>query len=888
MNNSDNENLIENFEDDQQVYTNQPATLDFNLERQGQVPQQHRFSSTKFRERLSSIDPLEWAKNIKMPENNYYTYPCNYDLAELHRQCHYIQPDQDFLDKTQATECPCCNKQLNRKRINFLTVNMWQLLVEDYGIAAPLYFTFLKFQMILFIIIFCVYGIFFITEVNWVCSDTKNNICLTDPHLIQEYEDACELNTIYMFVAIDPFLSQIKCSSEIDIQNGGSGFKWVYVQIAAFIIFLMNILLPLEYEIIIRYKQIKYWDKEPTNHVTENKKSVYVRHLPYKMTAEEISQTICKAIAMNNFDQVAKKSVLFEHKNSIQELVYIYDIHEINEMNIDRENSLLDFMITLEQMRELKETGMITTYSDKQIKTYKSFNLEILDNLFKQQLKDIMFKTQKIKSYLKNGLPYTNKVIIKFETKEQRDAAYLHYRKKWYQNLLIRYEVMKEQNRLKKLQNNQVADITSLYSDSRTVSVDDLQIQSQPVQQARVSVFNQNTQLAKQQYDYSNKYVEQVHYQIGVKRGFRINGIFWENLGMDTFKRLKFRLKAIFTAAIASCLLMGSFELIYFYQNNPNQVQRKSDGQLSTWEKILANCLAILVTFLSSYTTLTILGQMAKSRRSTFIEVEESIMHFFVIIQYFLIQFFPYIATFEIWGGQKKIVACYDLVTLSIHRIIFKQIFHTFHIRHTRFWLRKRKALKNFNPKRFFQGQLNQIMTPAFISQRGRQFNMLFILTTALCLIYICPVAVLFCLGFTIYIYFWDKYAITHNYQIDKRFTIELFSHQIKCYQIVVLPFSIYLFLRLFWRFDWIVYSVFSVGILMIIVIIFKKRIVKFIIFKIFRLRKKIPQTEFREQSFFRSYNKFFENLRIESLTDILVNLFRSSENESINKQSID
>lgn len=52
-------------------------------------------------------------------------------------------------------------------------------------------------------------------------------------------------------------------------------------------------------------------------------------------------------------------------------------------MNIDRENSLLDFMITLEQMRELKETGMITTYSDKQIKTYKSFNLEILDNLFK-------------------------------------------------------------------------------------------------------------------------------------------------------------------------------------------------------------------------------------------------------------------------------------------------------------------------------------------------------------------------------------------------------------------------------------------------------------------------------------------------------------------------
>lgn len=41
---------------------------------------------------------------------------------------------------------------------------------------------------------------------------------------------------------------------------------------------------------------------------------------------------------------------------------------------------------------------------------------------------------------------------------------------------------------------------------------------------------------------------------------------------------------------------------------------------------------------------------------------------------------------------------------------------------------------------------------------------MLFILTSGLCLIYICPIAVIFCLVFTIYIYFWDKYAITHNY----------------------------------------------------------------------------------------------------------------------------
>ncbi|CAD8174373.1 unnamed protein product [Paramecium octaurelia] len=881
MNNSDIEKLIENYEDDQQVEINEPVTLDFNQDRQGQVPQQHRFSSSKFRERLSSIDPMNWAKNIKMPENNYYTYPCSLEQAELHRQCHYIQPDQEFLDKTTATECPCCNKPLNRKRINFLTVNMWQLLVQDYGIAAPLYFTFLKFQMLIFVLIFCVYGIFFIYEVNSTCSNFKEQICLTDEDLIIEYKSACELNTIYMFVAMDPFLSQIECSAKIDMDNGGSGFKLTYIQIAAFLIFVINIMIPLQYEIIIRYKQIKYWDKEPVNHVTENKKSVYVRHLPYKMTSDEIQSTICKAIALNTFDEVAKKSVLFQAKNVIQELVYIYDIHEVNEMNIERENALLDFMITLEQLKELKETGTITTYSEKQAKTYRTFTNELLENLFKQQLNDIVYRTQKIKSYLKNGLPFTNKVIIKFETKEQREAAYLHYRKKWYQNLLIRYEVMKQQTKLKEMQKTQVAD-TQSYVDSRSVSVDDLQIQNQDTenQKARISLFNQNTYLAKQQFDYSNKYVEQIHYQMGVKRGFTINGIFWENLGMDTFKRLKFRLKAIFTAAIASFLLMGSFELIYFYQNNPNQKDKKSSGQLSTWEKLFANFLAILVTFLSSYTTLTILGQMAKSRRSTFIEVEESIMHFFVIIQYFLIQFFPYFATFEIWGGKHQIVACYDLVTLSLHRIIFKQVFHTFHIRHSRFWLRKRKALKNFTPKKFFQGQLNQIMTPAFLSQRGRQFNMLFILTTALCLIYICPVAVLFCLAFTIYIFFWDKYAITHNYQIDKRFTINLFSHQIKCYQIVVLPFSIYLFLRLFWRFSWVIYGSLSAGLVMIVIIIFKKPIVKFIIFKICGLKKKRPQVEYREQSFFKSYNKFFESLRIESLTQILVNSLKMNETE--------
>lgn len=105
------------------------------------------------------------------------------------------------------------SKPLNRKRINWFTINMWKLLVDEYGIAAPLYFTFLKFQMILFVVIFCVYGIFFIKEVHNTCNNFEKEICLTDPDLIIEYKSACDLNTIYMFVAMDPFLTQLECST---------------------------------------------------------------------------------------------------------------------------------------------------------------------------------------------------------------------------------------------------------------------------------------------------------------------------------------------------------------------------------------------------------------------------------------------------------------------------------------------------------------------------------------------------------------------------------------------------------------------------------------------------------------------------------------------------
>lgn len=57
-----------------------------------------------------------------------------------------------------------------------------------------------------------------------------------------------------------------------------------YVHFAAFAVLLANLMMPFFYEILIRYRQLQYWDSEPINHLHEDKKSVYVKHLPYKMT----------------------------------------------------------------------------------------------------------------------------------------------------------------------------------------------------------------------------------------------------------------------------------------------------------------------------------------------------------------------------------------------------------------------------------------------------------------------------------------------------------------------------------------------------------------------------------------------------------------------------
>ena len=56
----------------------------------------------------------------------------------------------------------------------------------------------------------------------------------------------------------------------------------------AFFVFILNICVPVIHEVVTYYHRIKYWDYEPTNHLKGYKRSVYVKHLPHKMTQQEI------------------------------------------------------------------------------------------------------------------------------------------------------------------------------------------------------------------------------------------------------------------------------------------------------------------------------------------------------------------------------------------------------------------------------------------------------------------------------------------------------------------------------------------------------------------------------------------------------------------------
>lgn len=93
-----------------------------------------------------------------------------------------------------------------------------------------------------------------------------------------EGNSACEFVGTYGFIDLTNFRDKI---------HDNYSYNIIY-QALAFTVFIINICVPLIHEVIISYTKIKYFDMEITNHVKDYKYSVYVKHLPHKMTLEEI------------------------------------------------------------------------------------------------------------------------------------------------------------------------------------------------------------------------------------------------------------------------------------------------------------------------------------------------------------------------------------------------------------------------------------------------------------------------------------------------------------------------------------------------------------------------------------------------------------------------
>lgn len=58
------------------------------------------------------------------------------------------------------------------------TADMYEIMVHDYGISTPLYFSILKLHIIILLILGCSYGVYFCYLTTKICSDDEfwNNL----------------------------------------------------------------------------------------------------------------------------------------------------------------------------------------------------------------------------------------------------------------------------------------------------------------------------------------------------------------------------------------------------------------------------------------------------------------------------------------------------------------------------------------------------------------------------------------------------------------------------------------------------------------------------------------------------------------------------------------
>ncbi|CAD8048493.1 unnamed protein product [Paramecium sonneborni] len=735
---------------------------------------------------------------VNSNNSNYFKYPPDLNLAQLHKQAYLICPNKEIINKFQFDACPCCNKAINKKQFNWLCSDFYEQLADEYGIAVPLYFTILKIQLIILVIVFCMYGIIFMKTVHKICDPLKEYQC--------EEDCICEFSSNYHFT--DLVNIQYHFSNIAD--NGEKN----YFEFAAFFVFFINLHMPFLYDLFISYIEIKYWNKEPCFRQKETKHSIYVRHLQNKMKPEEIFALIKRSVEKHpNLDISSQSNLLMDPL--FKEIIYIYNVEQLQKFVSIREAVLIEIIQNLSNYSKYCLQKDLAQQNNCSNKLENNLTLlEDINNKIQKEIGNIEFNSltndqlQTIES-----IQFSKKAIINFTDEKVFKLIHQNFKRTFLQDLKIKLNFI----------------IHPKITD-----------------------------------------------KIAVKKSFRINGLFWNNIGTKSLDRVIQKCKSIIVMFFACAILMVAYEFIYLYVNDPEFKTKKHSGLLSSEEKVATNIFTILVPIITTSAILIVIINQKKAKKNTFAHEERGFMHFLIVVNYLLVTFIPYLFTFELWNGKEKPPAIYNLVSLTQNKLITKHLFHTFHIRFISSLIKSRKGLKNY--LQYFQGQLNKIITPPFFPQRSRNCNALYSLTIGLCLIYVCPLITLICFFFNVYIYIFDRYAITHFYAIDSRFTIILMRHQIKVYSIAFYPIKIYLFMKLFWDYEWLIQIGLPVCLIVSLFnIIFRKQIIKFILFQIFNL-KKLDSNQNDQKTYSESYINYLKNFKIDETNQItwqILNLYK-------------
>ncbi|KAM3129347.1 hypothetical protein pb186bvf_018563 [Paramecium bursaria] len=821
-----------------------------------------RFSMTKIKQSLRLEDLDNWINQIKYPQSKNYQYPASLQLAEIHRQSCYLQKEKTFTQN--VTKCECCQQNIRHKQHNMFTADMYDIMVHDYGISTPLYFSILKLHIIILLILGCSYGVYFCYLTTKICSDDEFWNNLADQIKETRFPN-CEVQSKSFILP-----------QEVIVEYLLSKGKHISYLIYTFACYLSVMMTPFMHEIIIRAKQIKYWNYEQLNHIKYHKLTLYIKHLPKKFSEQEILVYIHNALQKENPDYL--------NGNSLDELVYIYDIHPVKEINLQRQENYIKL---LKVSQELKK--------DIQNMELKG---EFIDLIMK-----LMHQTKQIAAIMKVGLPFTNKVIVKFNNAKVANSVYNHYSKSIFRRIVSSTKAMLGQAQDYKKQQLRLEMSQSMLTDSPS-QIDYSAMKESPSQELclqrskSVEVVSKDlTKSLAELMEFSQHLDIQLpsqiedHKDLNIQRGFRQDDIYWENIGMHTIKRFILRIMTTSITLVVGLISMGLFEFLFIEQQS-----FKKSGEVLKME-LYANLLALCIIFLAVFSNIIVVIMTLKSKRSTYSLQERNIITFTTPIQQICIISFPYFLALFVDKGFENITPLYTLFVLARIRIIFKGLIGIFHVRQVSFWSRRRKLIKTFNPLNYFQKELNELMTPSLFPIRSRILYTFFIFSTGLLMMLIGPFILVICIPFQIIFYFYDKYCVLNVYRVDQQFTFELLRYLVKVMQIIMIPIYAYVYIQLLYsgisqgkqhqlnpNYDYyFLYSAYGIfGSLFLMYIFLKKQIANFFVYKILRYTKKYTnKDEIIEKSYFQSYSEYFDKLGVEELSQLLINTFKSMQYHS-------